>query len=731
MKRRFSRGDDTGSALLFAVIVVFVVMLVVTSMLTLSSGNMRATAAYKDQASTTGAAEGAAQVAANSIRRGATIAASGLWNGFNNSVGQHCFPGSGGSLITGGSDTLQLDDVAVQGNQHYSAAVTCAHSGGSSSPVIINAANRPGLAILTTGTGALAGEEGLSIKALSSYPFIVHGPIYSNSNIDMVSGSLQDPNGVYAKGACIGAGSITPAKICNYSGATPSGADPGYAPDKPTVLPADYPYQGSAQVSSPAATLPFDQTFPNSCKTKVIVFQPGYYDDAQALSTMMMNSGCKDSTFWFKPGSYYFDFHNGDDPTLPAGSHVWTVATGALVAGTPMNGGAVLTQPPLSPSVPGSCRSPITSPLAGQGVQFVFGGDSQLVVDAAKVEICGSYSLAKPPIAIYGAVSGAETQETPTGLHLTLGSGSGNFSNPDNTQIAGDGQVATWIKTTSNSQTGTSILSGFLPPSNIPTPGTHLDAALLKVVHSNTASVTADKRKVLIGLPDGTTITVSLNDRVGSGQFTDTIDLAANATFAKLVHDKGLTGPLTITYSATVGHAGTEAIDAVTLDMKYRLPAYRGQDSVVLGGNCLTLPFTGGGGSGCAALTSTQAPSSQFFIQGTAYAPKSAFDISLNQSTSQVFKFGVVARSLQVKVTGSGGSGQPVIEIPDDAPGSVISTNIVLSVYVCPTTSGCVASGTPALRTRMALIDPDPGAVLESLRALNIQSWSTPMRSGG
>jgi Tfp pilus assembly protein PilX len=702
---RFRNQDDSGSALLFAVIVVFVVMLVVTSMLSLSAGNMRATAEYKDQAGTTSVADGAAQTAANTVRQ--TL--------FNNSAGQHCFPDALGSL-SGGSDTLQLDDFAVQGGQHYSAAVACTHSGGSSSPVLISASNRPGMAILTTGDLAAQGEDGLSIKALNAVPFKVHGLIYSNSNVKMVSGSLLDDNGVYAKGACTGAGTVTPAPICSFSGGTPSGADPAYV--QPTALPN---YQA----------VPFAaQSFPNSCKNSVITFDPGYYDDAKSLSTLMSNSGCAGSTFWFKPGLYYFDFHNGDDPALPPGSHAWTVNTGALVAGTPVSpAGTTLAQPPLpgSLTVPGSCRNPITSNTA-LGVQFVFGGDSQFVVDAAKVEMCGTYSTSSPPIALYGATSGAEPQTMASGLHMTTGSGSGDFTTPNGMQIAGDGSLATWTNNSAGTRTGASTVTGSIPAPS-PSPGTHLDAGALTVVHGNSAGDRRDNLTVTFrsGTSQSVVTVPSYSDNV---MHTDIIDLKVDPTFPGFLHGNGL-GALDMTYSATVKHKGVETVDGITLDLTYRLPAYRSENSVVAGGNCLALPYTGGGGSGCAALTSTQAPGNQFYIQGTAYAPRAAFDVSLNQATSQVFKFGVVARSLPIKVTGSSTFSQPVIEIPDDSPGSVVSTNVILSAYVCPTTSGCAASGTPALKARVALIDPDPGAVIAGLRALNIQSWSTPGRSGG
>src|SRR5437764_487511 len=128
--RRREASDD-GAILVFAIILVIVVMTIATSLLTVSSTNLRATAVYNEQAGHTNAAEGAIQTAANSIRR--TL--------FNNSAAQHCFPNAAGSL-TSGSDTMQLNDYAVEGSHHYSAVVACAHAPGSSSPVLINTTNR-------------------------------------------------------------------------------------------------------------------------------------------------------------------------------------------------------------------------------------------------------------------------------------------------------------------------------------------------------------------------------------------------------------------------------------------------------------------------------------------------------------------------------------------------------------------------------------------------------------
>jgi hypothetical protein len=364
-----------------------------------------------------------------------------------------------------------------------------------------------------------------------------------------------------------------------------------------------------------------------------------------------------------------------------------------------------------------------------KGVQFFFGGDSRLVVDGAKAELCGTYSTTSPPIAVYGATSGAETQTAPSGLHMTPNTGSGGFTNPNNI-LARDGQVATWNKTSAGSETRTETVKGFLPTSGVPVPGTHLDGATLTVVHANSASASSDDRQVVMVLPDGTSISVPLPDRSDNAMHIDVIDIPTGTGLASYIHDSGLVQPLSFTYSARVGHVGVESVDAISLDLEYRKPAYRSQDSAVIGGNCLTRPDTGGAGSGCAGITSTLAAGTKFYIQGAVYAPKAALDISVNQPTSPVFTFGVVARSLHLVVTGSSTFDQPVIQTPDQALRSAVATNVIFSTYVCPTTSGCATSGRAALRARVALIDPVPGAVIPGLRALSVQTWSTPMRSG-
>jgi hypothetical protein len=116
----------------------------------------------------------------------------------------------------------------------------------------------------------------------------------------------------------------------------------------------------------------------------------------------MVKTACNRVVLWFQPGTYYFNFASG--------SPTWTVNSGSVVGGTPTT--------PLgrSPTIPGSCVSPLTSTDVNAGVQFVFGGVSSMDVSgSARVELCGSYSRTAPPIVVYGVKSAGGSVPALTG----------------------------------------------------------------------------------------------------------------------------------------------------------------------------------------------------------------------------------------------------------------------------------------------------------------------------
>jgi hypothetical protein len=691
-----ARGDE-GAALVLVLIVITVIALSLSALLTLSDTSVRTTVGLRSQVAATYNADGSMQAAINNLRN----------SSYNDNVGEHCF---------GASDTLPLSNF----DGANSAAVTCKAD---PKKVLIQCpslqnCNRPGNAILTLGTTS---EDGLNITQPTGSTFRVHGNVFSNSNINVVNGTLNTNAVASARGSCTGSIQSTPPPACNVGNASnPLGDDPAYA--------------------SEAAAVPVHRSLP-SCTTpnSVIRFEPGSYDDAKGLSTMMSNSSpCKGSTWWFPPvydgsgrpvatGVYYFDFRNSGTNANPllnsSGGNVWTVNSGYLVGGTPVDGsGAQIASPSVQPSIPGSCDNPIINANA-VGAQFVFGGDSQLIVDAAQAEVCGSYHTNKSPVAIYGQSTGSDTPVSWTGANaLTMSTvvNGGNFTNPAWIGQA-DGQSATWVKTGSNNQTGTVTVSGYQPSTPIPA-GSILTSAKLVAVHGNTAGSTQDNLSVLVSPTGGTPFTVTVPHYGDTAMHTDSIDVSQGGTgqLAQLVN-AGTLASTQLTYSATVGHAGTERVDAMKLELTFLPPALRA------GSGCVTAgPYTRNGNktTSCAVVTATGAPAGKFYVQGTTYTPKAALDVTLNNATEQVFRFGVVARSLWIKETGSFSYGGVVIEVPDDSPGFVFS--LYLSAYICAGAGPCSTTGTPVLRSKVALVDSNPAAPSPGHRQVTVLSWSRP-----
>ncbi|MFJ9783057.1 hypothetical protein ACIRSS_25985 [Amycolatopsis sp. NPDC101161] len=661
------RHDDRGAALPLVLVLVTVVAVVLGAVLSFAETSVRTTVNLRDQASAAYTADGALQAAINEIRN----------SGFTGAPGQHCF---------GASDTLTLP--SFDGTD--SAAVSCTAD---PAKVLIqcpslSACNRPGNAILTLGTG---GEDGVTIQQPTGSSFRVHGIVYSNSTINVVNGSLDTNTAVYARAACSGTIRSTPAASCRYGGSS-LGADPGYAPALTSV--------------PPYRKVP-------SCGGSVVTFQPGYYDDAAGLSTLMSNSSpCKNSVWWFTPGTYYFDFHNGAavrPPSLPAGTDVWTIDSGRLVAGTPVDAsGRILAAPPASATIPGACDNPIDDAKA-QGVQFVFGGDSQLAVKAGQAEICGTYSGTKPPVALYGLTSGAEspvtTTLTPTGVTP------GSFTNATPALLSTvDSQAATWTNNGNGNQSATVTATGYAPPAAIPA-GSILTSARARVVHGNDNGATQDNLSVQLTTASGTTGPVIVQPYTDKALHTDYADFTS--ALSQQVYDGSFTGAQ-LAYTAAVKHKGTESVDALQLELTYTPPALRAESG------CTQLVYTSS--SACALVTSVNNSGNRFYVQGTTYAPKAVLDVTLNNATEPIFRFGVIARSLQVKLTGSVTFTGAVIEVPDDSPGFVFG--VYLSAYVCPGAGSCAPGGTAAARARVAYVDGDPARPVPGSRQVSVLSWS-------
>ncbi|MEQ0560149.1 hypothetical protein ABJI51_13760 [Amycolatopsis sp. NEAU-NG30] len=663
MKRRW-KGDDAGAALPLVLVLVTVIAVILGALLSLADTSVRTTVNLRDQAASAYTADGALQAAINTIRN----------SRFTGAPGEHCF---------GASDTLTLPDFGGAG----SAAVSCTAD---PAKVLIqcpslSVCNRPGNAILTLGTG---GEDGLNIQQPTGSALRVHGVVYSNSNINVVNGSLETNTAVYARGACAGTIRSTPPPACGSSGSA-LGADPGYAPALTSVPPR--------------------QTLPPCTKAgSVVTFTPGFYDDAAGLSAMMSSSSkCKDSTWWFTPGTYYFDFRNNTasrPPSLPAGEDVWTIDNGQLVAGTPVDGtGRVTAAPPVPAAIPGACLNPIDDAQA-VGVQFVFGGDSRLAVKAGQAEICGTYRADRPPVALYGLTSGAETPVTST---LVPASVTGGFTGGTSATLSRvDKAGATWVAPGRTGGSATLTATGF-SPATAPPAGTILTSAKVRVVHSNDQGASKDARTAQFTPAGGSPIPLSLSSPNDSTAASDEFDVTKQLVQA--VYDGTFTGGQ-LSYTVDLKHEGTELVDALQLELTYTPPALRAESG------CTQLMYPSS--ASCALVTAVNNSGNRFYVQGTTYAPKAVLDVTLNNATEPIFRFGVVARSLWVKETGSVTFTGPVIEVPDDSPGFVFG--VYLSAYVCP----CTPGGTPAARARVAYVDGDPANPVPGARQVSVLSWS-------
>lgn len=696
--RRTLRNDDSGAMLILALIIVTVVALVVGALLSFGDTSLRTTMAVRDQASTAATADAGAQAALNTLRR----------NSFNNdstsSTVPHCF-GTGTDETTPGV-WLKLADV-IPGSTSAgadTALVKCEPEPGTGVDgglVPISGPQKPGNAILTL--GQVPGEDGLNVKALNTtLPFSVRGGIVSNSNINVTSGSLQTTSTAYAHTGCAGTISATQKK-CD----APTLADPNY-PKNDAAVPPYTPVPANVAASCPGG---------------VVTFTPGYYDDAAALSDLMSGNGaCKHSVWWFRPGDYYFDFQN------TTGTHQWLVKDGQLIAGTPTGSTpSSLTPPPRPAVVPGACENPIHNDHA-VGVQFVFGGDSQLqIAGSADAEICGTYYADKPFLAVYGLKDGVASPTTATNLTATTVAGPGFTPTTGTTPaaaiaVANDGKSDTWTATKSN-DAATLTLSPFVAAPGIPA-GSNLSSAKLRIVYGGSAAA-ADRTVVVtpsssagagVALPS---VDVPNKKSPQPANTTQTVDLTSQ--LAPSVHDKGLTG-LSVAYTAKMSSPDKEVIDAVFLDLTYTVPTFRGETTAAVPGNCLAKPYSGGSGGQCAVLSTSSAYSGHFYIEGTTYTPVAPIDLTLSNITQQVMRFGVISRSLWLKETGAVSYIGPVIEIPNDSLGyGLQGTVAALSVYVCPPGTPCTAASHPArpsLVARVFIKEPDGN------RRMLVQSWA-------
>ncbi|MDP3972019.1 MAG: hypothetical protein Q8P61_03800 [Candidatus Nanopelagicales bacterium] len=356
---------DRGASLVLVLVLLMFTGLVVAAVMKLARTSLDSSLVTSEQARMALDVDGALEIAVNGIRL----------NDYDNELGQSC-----SSLdLTGPNSEASLQVVCqpVPGT-------------GEAGSVAIDANNRAPAGLMSLGAGP-GGEAGINQAGAG---LLVSGSVISNSTITTSPGALTVTDGqVTARGSCSGTIAGDPSPACNTGTAV---ADPAVAE------PAKYaqPTTGVTYRPVPACPRTAGQT---------VKFEPGYYDDAVALTNLM--STCAGSTFLFQPdaggkvGNYYFDFRNGESPAL-SGDPVWQISDPKvrMVAGTPRGWNPDAKRRD-TPTIPGSCQSPTQSATNG-GVRFVFGGRSRIELTAGQVELCGQYYADRPPIVVQGATAG-------------------------------------------------------------------------------------------------------------------------------------------------------------------------------------------------------------------------------------------------------------------------------------------------------------------------------------
>ncbi|WP_432880108.1 hypothetical protein ACQPYH_34520 [Kribbella sp. CA-245084] len=647
------RRDERGSSLLLVLVVITVIGLALSALLSRTDTAERVSKSLRDQTVASYAADGAMEAAINNLRN----------SGYNGNSGQRCF---------GLSDTLSL----ILFNGLDSATVTCKPD---PKQVVVHCqdaseCNRPDNALLTL--GQIPGEDGLTVQQPAGSTLQIHGKVVSHSSVAVPAGKLS-AGALSASGGC--SGDLLGNPLCNL-GDLPGGDDPAYRSPLTSVPPLR---------ALPACTTP----------GSVVAFLPGYYDDAVGLSAMMKSdSPCHGSTWWFKPGIYYFDFHNESNPLLDSGDNVWTVDGGNLVGGT------------LSGS---SCASPLDGATAG--VQFIFGGDSRLDVKSGKAELCGSYSATEPPIALRGLTSGADSSVDSSGASalkptaVSLVSKFGLTATPSRLSTV-DGVAATWKSTVAN-DTAPVTINGFAPPAPIPA-GSVLRSAALKITHRHSDVASTDKLDVSLDVGSGAPLTASLTGAAGGTSYqTETVPLDASHTgsLAQAVYAGTFTGASLALTAGLPVKGDTEDIDAVRLELSYTPPALRAADGCVVEG-----PYPSNT-SACAMV------SGRLSVLGTVYAPAAVLDLSVGAGTP-VVGAGAVVRAL--RLTAVGALSGVAIDLPVDSP--AFTFGVQLTAYICPGGLICPAGGRPALQARIGLVDADPSSPVAGRRAVTVLGWWRP-----
>ncbi|MEY2566190.1 MAG: hypothetical protein QOE35_719 [Actinomycetota bacterium] len=684
--RSWRAAEETGSALVIALVFLSVFGLLMGFLLSFSETAFKATGVVRQKRSQSYSADGAVDAAIKAMQS-YTLATCPTFtpqaiNGvstkvFTNGVGSTCAPNSDEDNLT----------------------------------------NAPGQAVLTMATGS---EDGFTNS--SSNTLAVGGSVFSNTTIIGGSKQIAVDGLVEAKGTCSGItsadadGSGNPQGVkCSNTG---GGFDPAHGVDP------NYPAE--------TTVVPTRLVGPTCPAGWLVTLQPGYYDSAAALSALT-GSACADRVLWFKPGVYYFDFSFASGCSSvscvwsiqPGGSRTSYVVGGEPLGWDPTAGARPTNVFPTDPALPRpqACRTGKTTPKATTGVEFIFGGQSQIsMANGASLELCAPPNTTKQQIALYGLKTGSAA---PTATQVVPNANAGvagdlAFSNPTNA-YAFDASTADASLPSNNTKAGIALVGYGLSPA--PAAGSRLEGALLRIRHREVGGTAGTTVRATVTLATGATCPATgwTNDAAGCHRaFTlgfktalaeDQVNLVANGLTTV---SQALGFSVAYEVLRNTSPATAASLDAVVADVTYTTPAFES-----LGGCLAVAPYPATSGS-CALITAGPKPRVAF--NGTVYAPTAAIDLHLNQDASASGR-GIIARTLVLSLSGNLAPGQAAISSPVVAvSGSGTSRRILFTAKYCATAPATVGSCSDAALTTLleARVDFDD---LSPTHPATVRSW--------
>jgi hypothetical protein len=625
--------DDSGAALLLALILLIGIALFLASILTFASTGFLTTQAVRGQGTRTYADDAGVKGAINYLEKHPEL-----------------------GTATGTCPTYTVSDVTGT-----PVTVTCAPyadsgiiTGTSSSSV-----NTPTYALLTLGSTSTS-EDGIRQK--NNNILRINGDVFTNNDINTEAGGslavMSVVGSVTSRWGCTGIVIAVPPPNCGVT--TTEQDDPLYPP----------------------LSTSFVARSVGSCGSSTVTLLPGKYTSASELSN------CTDTgrTLIFSPGSYYFEF--ADSGT--SSKRKWILKGGVNVIGG--------TYDPLT----GTCTS---------GVQWIFGGESQIAVSDASLNLC--YITPVPDgqrISFYGA--GSVARKRPT---AATSSGTAPIS-PTSAAFAIDSSTADASLSSGGNRIATLQTTGF-NQNSIPS-GADISAAGLRIAHQDlvtTGNLNNLSATVTVVAGDGTSTATVVSGSCsgvpapclaggitkGSGLHEEDPrpDLAQTSTWDNPAPNWGVSklNGVTVTYSASVpaspSTSVTEKLDGLWLEVTYAPTPLKAATG------CLLIR---GGGSACSLFSTDSSKTNSISIIGTVYAPASNIDIELNNVSSQVVNRGVIARNLTVAITASSGFLGSPISLPPAGGGVLTDRKVLFTAYVgcSPPTAGCQ----PKLRAKVRFL---------------------------